>query len=64
MNFLINLERQKIESQMRENKFNSPMLLGIRFYSDKLVLDAKKSYPNKTIRQILIELAELDAKRI
>lgn len=63
MNLLINIERQKIEQQLKNGLFDQPMILGIRFYSDKLVIERKQS-SNKTIRAILLELANEDSQSV
>jgi len=63
MNLLINIERQKIEQQLKNGLFTKPMILGIRFYSDKLVIERKQS-SNKTIRAILLELANEDSQSV
>ena len=60
-NWLINLERTKIYNQVLNGQFNKPMYCGIRFYSDKLVLELKASNSKLTIRDCLIELAHQDA---
>jgi hypothetical protein len=62
MKWLIDLERLKIENQITDGKFEGcRMYTGIRFYSDKMVMDRKKQDSKKTIRQILIDLAIEDA---
>lgn len=63
MNILINLERDKIARQLELGIIQGRYYLGIRFYSDKLVKDRKKN-SNKTIRQILLDLANEDAQSV
>ena len=64
MSFLLDLERSRIEEQINNGRLVGRFYLGLRFYSNKLVMDTKKEYPEKTIREILIELARKDEESI
>ena len=60
MKWLIDLERAKIKRNYENGSYNFRLYLGIRFYSDKLVLERKLS-SSESISNILIQLAQEDA---
>ena len=63
MRWLIDLERAKIVRNYENGHYDFSLYLGIRFYSDKLVID-RKSKTKDSISKILLQLAREDAKKV